>query len=68
MTEVLRCCGKRFQEIAFLLSVDVDRLMEEEAHLINVSITANHRSYTRLCKHLCLGAVHIYTQGLYSHQ
>ena len=63
VTEVLQSYGQLLQAVAYLLPDDVHRLVEEEAHSINLSILANRRGYAKLCMHLmnseCLSTCHM---------
>ena len=49
---MLRCYGESLQAIAYLLPAEMERLVEEEAHAINLSVVANQRNYAQLCMHL----------------
>ena len=53
--EVLRSYAVHLQTIAYLLPTDVQRLIEEEAQVVNMAMLANRRSYCQLCMHLMTG-------------
>jgi hypothetical protein len=53
--EVLKSYAHQLVVIAYLLPPDVHRLIEEEAHAVNMAVIANRRSYTQLCLHLMTG-------------
>ena len=55
MTEVLRDYANLVSRIAYLLPNDVERLFEEEAHLINTAVLENRKVYSQLCMHLHTG-------------
>jgi len=50
--DVLYHYSQLLLSIAYFLSPDVHRLVEEETHRVNLAILANRRSYTQLCSHL----------------
>lgn len=41
-----------FKQVAFLLSEDVERLMESKSLMANFAVVSNKRSYVQLCTHL----------------
>ena len=47
---------KRYAEtlttIAYLLSPEIVKLMEEEAHAVNMATLSNRKAYTQLSQHL----------------
>lgn len=51
----MKSYAHQLEVIAYLLPADVHRLIEEEAHVINMAMIANRRSYTQLCLHLMTG-------------
>ena len=57
---MLKSYAHQLEVIAYLLPTDVHRLIEEEAHTINMAIIANKRNYTQLCLHLMTGR-YLYT-------
>lgn len=56
---MLKSYGQLLQAVAYLLPEDVHRLVEGEAHSINLSILANRRNYAKLCMHLMNGERHM---------
>ena len=55
VTEVLHDYAHQISRIAYLLPNDVERLFEEEAHLINTAVLENRKVYSQLCMHLHTG-------------
>lgn len=52
---ILRDTAMHLQTIAYLQPMDVQRLVEEEAQVVNMAILANRRTYCQLCMHLSTG-------------
>ena len=51
--------------IAFLLPDDVQRLIDEEAHDINVAMLANRKTYSQLCINLMTGMEYVVVMVTY---
>ncbi len=60
MTNILRDYTHQLVVIAYLLPCDVERLIEEEAHLINTTLLDNMKVYSQLCMHLSTGEGHCF--------
>ena len=55
VTEIISHYGDVLQAIAYLLPEEVTKLMEDTAHVINLSLIANKKSYAALVRHLMIG-------------
>ena len=67
VADVLKCYAHQLEVVAYLLPADVHRLIEEEAHTINMAIITNRRNYTQLCLQLMTGTYVLFTMK-HAHQ
>ena len=58
LLDIVKKYAVALTSIAYILPDEVERVMEEEAHTINMSVLCNRRTYTQLCQHLVTSKEH----------